>query len=107
MEHLAPELTLEEFGSSVHQHKLILVDFYATWCEPCKYLDEILQEIEPKIKDNVIIVKADIDEQKELAQHYTIRSVPTLFIFKEGKEVWRMPGFMLAHEMIKKLEEFY
>ena len=55
----------------------------------------------------MIIVKADVDEQKELALHYTIRSVPTLFIFKEGKEVWRMPGFMLAHEMIKKLEEFY
>lgn len=92
-------LSEQDFLNSLPKDKPVLVDFYATWCEPCKYLDEILVDLEGRLGGKAEIMKLDVDEQKELAQFYGIRSVPTLMIFKEGELKWRMAGFKLVHEL--------
>ena len=95
--------SLEEFTK---QHPLVLVDFYADWCEPCKMLDEILLDLDKDLPSTVVVCKIDIDKNLALQKHFSIMSVPTLMIFKEGSMEWRMPGFELAQELKKRLEAF-
>jgi thioredoxin 1 len=95
--------SLEEF---TNQHRLVLVDFYADWCEPCKMLDEILMELEKDLPATVSICKIDIDKNPSLQKHFSIMSVPTLMIFNEGRMEWRMPGFELAQDLKKRIEAF-
>lgn len=97
-------LTLGEFEVMMKAHPTIMVDFYATWCEPCNYLDEVLKELEGMVGDQVKIMKLDVDHQQELSQALGIRSVPTLMIYKDGVMKWRMAGFKLAHELKEELE---
>ena len=68
----------------------ILVDFYATWCGPCKMLANVLENVDSKIK----VLKVDTDEFENLAREYHIMSIPTLILFKEGKEVKKNIGFI-------------
>ena len=95
--------SLEEFTK---QHPLVLVDFYADWCEPCKMLDEILSELDKDLPSTVVICKIDIDKNPILQKHFSIMSVPTLMIFKDGSMEWRMPGFELAQDLKKRIEAF-
>ncbi|CAN5576004.1 hypothetical protein BH11BAC2_BH11BAC2_08900 [soil metagenome] len=106
MEYLPADLTIEGFLTKAGEKDTVLVDFFATWCEPCKYLDQILDELELRLGDKVSILKLDVDEQQQLKTEYTIMSVPTLMIFKNGKLMWRMPGYMLYPEMEAKVLEF-
>lgn len=70
----------------------VLVDFSAEWCGPCKMLSPILEELAEELKDSVSIVKVDIDQEQNLASTFEITSVPTLILFKDGKEVSRTQG---------------
>jgi thioredoxin 1 len=106
MEYPVGNLSHEEFNKIIESDQPTFVDFYATWCEPCKYLDEILSELESRISSFSKIVKLDVDEQVILAQEFGIRSVPTIMIFKNGELMWRMPGFMLVHELEEKVKSF-
>lgn len=106
MEYPTANLSLEDFNKIIESNQLTFVDFYATWCEPCKYLDEILAELEPQISSISKIIKLDVDEQVLLAQEFGIRSVPTIMIFKKGELKWRMAGFMLVHELEEKIKSF-
>jgi thioredoxin 1 len=95
--------SLEEF---TNQHRLVLVDFYADWCEPCKMLDEILKEVDKDLTAEVLICKIDIDKNPSLQKHFSIMSVPTLMIYKDSTMSWRMPGFELAQDLKKRIEGF-
>lgn len=87
-------ITKDNFNEMVIDAKgLVLVDFFATWCGPCKMLSPILEEVAAEMGDKVVIAKLDIDECMELAQEYGIMSVPTMILFKEGAEVSRNIGF--------------
>jgi thioredoxin 1 len=106
MEYPTANLTLQEFNKIIESDQPTFVDFYATWCEPCKYLDEILTELEPRISSISKIIKLDVDEQILLSQEFGIKSVPTIMIFKNGELMWRMAGFMLVHELEEKVKSF-
>lgn len=95
--------TFEEFTTT---HKIILFDFYADWCEPCKMLDEILKEVDKDLTAEVLICKIDIDKNPALQKHFAIMSVPTLMIYKDSTMSWRMPGFELAQDLKKRIEGF-
>lgn len=84
----------------------VLVDFFAEWCGPCKTMSPILKQVKDMQGDKVRIIKVDVDKNNALATQYSIQSVPTLMIFKKGKQVWRQSGVINAGELNKIVEMF-
>lgn len=81
-------LTDSQFNEKVLNSKgLVLVDFWAEWCGPCRQLGPILEEIDNEIGDTVSIYKMNVDDSPEVASQFGIRSIPTMFLFKDGKQV--------------------
>ncbi|MPZ05921.1 MAG: thioredoxin [Nitrososphaeraceae archaeon] len=70
----------------------VLVDFWAEWCGPCRMVSPILEKLGERMSDQIKIVKLNVDENQELAMNYGIRSIPSLLIFREGKEIGRTVG---------------
>ena len=82
----------------------VMVDFYADWCEPCKWALPVIDVVIEHFKGKVLLEKINIDESPEIASEYKIMSVPTFILFKDKKEIWRMRGFDIAPVMIRKIE---
>ncbi len=83
----------------LNKEPLVLVDFFAEWCGPCKTLAPILKDAKTKIEGNAKIIKIDIDKNQHAAAHFSVRSVPTLILFKEGKLVWRQSGVLSSDQI--------
>ena len=83
---------MAKFGDIINSGNLVLVDFFAEWCGPCKALAPILQEVKKEMGDQVKIVKIDVDKNQQIASLYQVRGVPTLMIFKDGKQMWPLVG---------------
>ena len=96
---------MAEFNDIIKDNKPTLVDFYATWCGPCKMMHPILEQLKDKMGDSVTIVKIDVDKNQELAQSYRVMSVPTLIIFRDGEVKWRAAGVHTAEDLEAKLKE--
>lgn len=90
---------MNDFNQIVNSDKPTLVDFFATWCGPCKMQAPILEQVKNTLGDAVNILKVDIDNNAELANKYRIQSVPTLMIFKKGEQVWRASGLHQASDL--------
>ena len=87
----------EEFIEAI-ENKLVLVDFYATWCGPCQMLSPILDKLEKKNKD-LLIVKVDVDKHPEIAKEHGILSIPTIEIYKESKLIDKAIGYLSEEEL--------
>ena len=90
-----------KFNEIIHSNDLVLVDFYADWCGPCKMMSPILQEVKASLKEAVKIIKVNVDQHQELASHFMVRGVPTLMLFQEGKMLWRQSGGLLPPDLVK------
>lgn len=88
----------------VKSEKLVMVDFWAEWCGPCKALGPKLEEIAAENSEQVKVVKINIDENKETAQKFGIRSIPTMIIFKEGKDIETMMGNLPKEDISNKIK---
>lgn len=97
---------MSEFKDIINGQKPTLVDFYATWCGPCKMMHPILDQLKASVGESVSIVKIDVDKNQELSAQYRIQSVPTLMIFKGGELKWRASGVHQASDLEAKLKEF-
>lgn len=97
---------MNNFLSLISGKKPVLVDFYATWCGPCKMMSPIIADVKAKIGDKATIIKIDVDQNRELRLQYGIRSIPTLMIFKEGQLLWRDVGVHQSNELVALLERF-
>ena len=79
-------LDKSNFSATIHnENKLVLVDFWAEWCAPCKMLAPILEEIAKDLEDKILICKVNLDENQDLASDFSIKSIPTLLLFENGK----------------------
>lgn len=91
------------FNDIIQSDKPVLVDFFATWCGPCKYQGPILEELASAIGDEARIIKIDIDRNQAVAAKYNVRSVPTLMIFKNGEMKWKEAGVKEKEQLIQLL----
>jgi thioredoxin 1 len=82
----------------------VLVDFYADWCGPCRAIAPIVEEIARELSDRLKVVKLDVDQNPQTAMQYGVQSIPTLLIFKNGKEVERLIGYMSKAKLMSKIE---
>ena len=97
-------LTAESFEAEVKNSKdLVLVDFYATWCGPCKMLAPVLEQVADEVKEKATIKKLDIDECLDIAKELNVMSVPTMILFKDGKEVERIVGLRQKNQIIETI----
>lgn len=96
---------MNEFNELIKQDKPTLVDFFATWCGPCKTQGPILDDVKKAVGDEANIIKIDIDANRRLAAEYNVRSVPTLILFKNGMAVWRESGVHSAEQLIGKIRD--
>ena len=97
---------METFADLILSPTPVLVDVFAEWCMPCKIMTGILKKVKDVQGDSLRIIKIDIDKNLNIAQHYAISSVPTLMIFKNGKQLWRQSGVIEANELNKIIEMF-
>lgn len=95
-------INVNEFDHLI-SNGVVMVDFFATWCGPCKMLSPVLEEVANDVEGKATIVKVDIDESAELAQRFGIMAVPTMVIFKDGKPVKQLQGFMPKIQLVNEL----
>ncbi len=88
------------FNNIIASDTPVLVDFHADWCGPCKVLSPILKEVKKELGDTIKIVKIDIDKNEKLASKYQVRGVPTMLLFKSGKQLWRQSGVLQKDQII-------
>ena len=94
-----------KFQEIIQSETPVLVDFFATWCGPCRYQAPILEEVSSELGDAARILKVDVDRNPQVAQMYGIRGVPTLIIFRQGKIVWKASGVKQKDELVRLLRE--
>lgn len=90
---------METFSKIINDEKPVLVDFHAEWCGPCKTMAPELKRFAEGNKENVRVLKIDIDKNQPTASHFNIQGVPTLILFKKGQILWRQSGAMSAKQI--------
>lgn len=96
---------MNDFNEIIKDAKPTLVDFFATWCGPCKMQGPVLEQVKSELGDTVNIIKVDIDRNPELANMYRVQSVPTLIMFRNGEAVWRASGLHQREQLVEKFRE--
>ncbi|MEZ7495122.1 thioredoxin [Leeuwenhoekiella aequorea] len=92
------------FGNLTESSTPVLIDFYATWCGPCQTLAPILEDVKKDLGEKVKIIKVDVDKNQALAQKFQVRGVPTLMLFKNGKQLWRQSGVLSRSDLKRVIE---
>ena len=88
------------FKELTQSHPLVLVDFFAEWCGPCKMVPPILDEVKKTLGTKIKIVKIDVDKNPSVSGSFQIRSIPTMVLFRNGSPVWRQSGVVPANDLI-------
>ena len=98
---------MAKFEDIIQGNTLVFVDFFATWCGPCKMMHPVLDGLKKQLGERVKIVKIDIDSpvNRQLVNSYQVQAVPTLMLFKAGKMVWRQSGAMQATQIRQVIEK--
>jgi thioredoxin 1 len=89
------------FNKLIASNKLVLIDFHATWCGPCKAMSPRIKSLVKKMKGEVKVIKIDIDRNKSLSHNLKIKGVPTFMLYKNGRQLWRQSGMMTENELLK------
>jgi len=93
------------FKSIINSDIPVLVDFFADWCGPCKVLAPVLNQVKEALGDTIKIVKINVDKNELLSAKYQVRGVPTMLLFKNGKQLWRQSGVLQKEEIISIINQ--
>lgn len=96
---------MADFNEIIMEDKPTLVDFFATWCGPCRAQAPILEAVKARMGDKVNILKVDVDQNQGLARQYRVSSIPCLIVFKGGEALWRGVGVQAEEVLVAKLTE--
>jgi thioredoxin 1 len=88
-----------KFDSIINDSRPVIVDFHALWCSPCKMQSPILKEVAAELGERVRVIKIDVDSNSQIAGRYSVQSVPTIIIFKNGRAVWRQSGVVSKNQL--------
>jgi thioredoxin 1 len=98
----------KNFGESIKgSDKLVLVDFWAAWCGPCKTLAPMIEDASNDLQDKITVFKINVDENPETASRYSVRALPSILFFKNGELVDRQVGVLPKHKLYEKIEDVY
>lgn len=93
------------FKSIIDSKTPVLIDFYADWCGPCKMLAPILKEVKDELKDDIKIIKIDVDKNQQLAAQYQVRGVPTMILFKNQQQLWKQSGVLQKEDLVNIIKQ--
>lgn len=93
------------FDSVIKSEKPVIIDFFATWCSPCKTLASILKQVKDSLGERITILKIDVDKTQQMSNQYQVRGVPTMILFQDGKQLPRQSGVVSKEEIIKNILE--
>lgn len=96
---------MSNFNTIIQSEKPVLIDFFATWCGPCKMLGPVLKEVKDSLGERISIIKIDVDKNQQISSQYQVRGVPTMILFQNGKQLWRQSGVLSKEEIIKTILE--
>jgi len=88
-----------KFDSIINDSRPVIVDFHALWCSPCKMQSPILKEVAAELGERIRVIKIDVDNNNQIASRYSVQSVPTIIVFKNGKQVWRQSGVVSKNQL--------
>lgn len=97
---------MSSFQKLINSEKPVLIDFSAEWCGPCKVMAPILEQVKREIGDKATVIKIDVDRNQHVSQSLNITGVPTLMIYKKGKQLWRQSGVLDKNRLIGILNQF-
>lgn len=96
----------QKFQELINSERPVLVDFFATWCQPCKVQSSVLNSVKEKVGNGARIVKVDTDNYPDIAAQHGVRSVPTLILFKNGKQLWKGSGVHDVNTLVEIINQF-
>ncbi|KUG13195.1 thioredoxin [Elizabethkingia miricola] len=94
-----------KFNELIQSDRPVLINFFATWCQPCKVMSSVLNTVKRNVEEEARIVKIDIDQYQSIAAEYGVRSVPTLLLFKKGELLFRQSGVMDVNSLTAELKK--
>lgn len=97
---------MSQFNSIINSDQLVLIDFSAEWCQPCKMMPPILKQVKQQLKDKIRILTVDVDKNPAVSSKWVIQSVPTLIIFRKGEVKFRQAGVIPAPQLIEIVRKF-
>lgn len=97
---------METFNDAISEDRLVLVDFFATWCQPCKIMHPVLEQVKAALGDKIRILKVDVDKHGQTAAQYGIQAVPTLMLFRNGQTLWRQSGAMPKSDLLAVINQY-
>lgn len=97
---------MENFNDIIGSNQLTLVDFFATWCGPCKMMHPVLDQLKEELGESIRIIKLDVDKNEALSAQYRVQSVPTLLLFRNSEILWRQSGAMRINDLKKVIAQF-
>lgn len=99
-------MIMETFSDVISADRLVLVDFFATWCGPCKAMHPVLEQLKQQLGDRLRIIKIDVDKNQAVAAQYQVQAVPTLMLFRGGRQLWRQSGAVPLQQLMGIVESY-